>query len=82
MHQTDLNKVVFYSKEDMVGPYNLQKGEYILRADTKTNYTDINEVLELYNLKKYIDNNLYLKNWTQDDIDSFKIKVIEYGKVV
>jgi len=61
MHETDLNKVVFYSKEDMAGGYNLQKGKHILRADTKTNYTDINEVLELYNIKKYIDNDLYLR---------------------
>lgn len=82
MHQTDLNKVVFHSKEDMAGGYNLQKGEHILRADTKTNYTDINEVLELYNIKKYIDNDLYLRNWTQDDIINFKQKATEYGKVV
>lgn len=82
MHQTDLNKVVFHSKEDLAGGYNLQKGEHILRADTKSNYTDINEVLELYNLKKYIDNGLYLKNWTQDDITNFKQKATEYSKVV
>lgn len=82
MHNTDLNKVVFYSKEDMAGGYNLQKGEHILRAGTKTNYTDINEVLELYNIKKYIDNDLYLKNWTQDDITNFKQKATEYGKAV
>lgn len=82
MHKTDVNKVVFYSKEDMAGPYNLQKGEHILMAATKTNYIDINEVLELYNLKKYIDNDLYLKNWSQDDIDDYKIKAIEFGKVV
>jgi hypothetical protein len=81
MHQTDLNKVVFHSKEDMAGGYNLQKGEHILRANTKSNYTDINEVLELYNLKKYIDNDLYLKSWTQDDISNFKQKATEYGKI-
>jgi len=82
MHETDLNKVVFHSKEDMAGSYNLQKGEHILRADTKANYTDINEVLELYNIKKYIDNDLYLRNWTQDDITNFKQKATEYGKAV
>lgn len=82
MHNTDLNKVVFHSKEDMAGGHYLQKGEHILRADTKANYTDINEVLELYNLKQYIDNDLYLKGWSQDDITNFKIKVTEYGKVV
>lgn len=82
MHQTDLNKVVFYSKEDMAGGHNLQKGELILRADTKVNYTDINEVLELYNIKKYIDNDLYLKSWTQEDITNFKNKATEYGRAV
>jgi L-fucose mutarotase/ribose pyranase (RbsD/FucU family) len=82
MHNTDLNRVVFHSKEDMAGGYNLQKGEHILRADTKSSYTDINEVLELYNIKKYIDKDLYLRNWTQDDITNFKQKATEYGKAV
>lgn len=82
MHDTDLNKVVFHSKEDMAGGHYLQKGEHILRADTKSNYTDINEILELYNLKQYIDNDLYLKSWSQDDILNFKAKASEYGKVV
>lgn len=82
MHNTDLNKVVFHSKEDMAGGYNLQKGEHILRSDTKSNYADINEVLELYNIKKYIDNDIFLKSWTQDDINNFKLKATEYGKVV
>jgi len=82
MHQTDLNKVVFYSKEDMTSEHNLQKGEPILRADTKSNYTDINEILELYNLKKYLDNELYLNSWTQDDIKKFIQKAVEYGKII
>ena len=82
MHETDLNKVVFHSKEDMAGPHNLQKGDHILRSDTKSNYTDINEILELYNLKKYLDNELYLKSWTPDDITNFKQKSTEYGKVI
>jgi hypothetical protein len=46
MHNTDLNRVVFHSKEDMPAGHHLQKGEHILRADIKTNYTD---VLELFN---------------------------------
>ena len=82
MHKFDLNRVEFYSKEDMAAGHHLQKGEHILRAETKSDYTDINEVFELYNLKKYIDNQLYLKSWSQDDIANFKIKANEYGKVV
>lgn len=82
MKKSDLNRVVFYSKEDMAGGLQLQKGEHILQTETKTSYTDINDVLELYNLKKYIDNDLYLKSWSQNDIDNYKIKAKEYGKVV
>lgn len=82
MHESDLNKVVFHSKEDMAGGHYLQKGEHILRADIKSDYVDINEVLELYNLKKYIDNDLFLNSWTQEDIANFKLKATEYGKVI
>ena len=82
MHKHDLDRVQFYSKEDMAGGHHLSKGEHILRNETKFNYTDINEVLELYNLKKYFDNELYLKSWTQDEIDNFKQKATEYGKIV
>jgi hypothetical protein len=82
MHDNDLNRVVFHSKEDMAGPHNLQKGERILRSDIKSDFSDINDILELYNIKKYIDNELYLKDWTQDEIDSFKQKAKDYGKVV
>lgn len=82
MHQHDLNRVEYYSKEDMAGPHHLSKGEHILRSETKSSYTDINDVLELYNLKKYFDNELYLKSWTQDDIENFKQKVTEYGKII
>ena len=66
----------------MAGPTQLSRGEPILRSESKPTYSDINEVIELFNLKKYIDNELYLKSWTQDDIDIFKQKAIEYGKIV
>ncbi len=82
MRQTDLNKVVFHSKEDGSGGHYLQKGEHILKADIKANYDDINEILELYNLKLYLDNEVYLRRWTDDDIKQFKQKSTEYGKVV
>ena len=82
MQDPDSNKVVFHSKEDISGGYYLQKGEHILRANVRSDYVDINDVLELYNLKKYIDNDLYLNCWTQEDIANFKLKATEYGKVI
>lgn len=82
MHKHDLNRVEFYSKEDMAGGYHLSKGEHILRSETKSVYEDVNDILELYNIKQYLDNELYLKSWTQNDITDFKQKAIEYGKIV
>jgi hypothetical protein len=82
MRSHDLNRVKFFSKEDMASGHQLSKGEHILRKETLLNYTDINDILELYNIKKYIDNDLYLRDWSQEDIKDFKQKATEYGKVI
>ena len=82
MREYDLNRVEFFSKDDMAGGSFLSKGEHILRKETKSDYEDINDVLELYNIKKYIDNELYLKSWTHYDITDFKHKATEYGRIV
>ena len=78
----DKERVIFFSKQDLARGFELQKGEHILRAETNSNYSDINDVLELYNLKQYIDNDIYLKSWTQEDIAIFKQKAIGYGTIV
>ncbi|WP_126246202.1 hypothetical protein [Chitinophaga rhizosphaerae] len=82
MNRHDVNRVKFYSKEDMAGPYQLLKGEQILKNGFQSDYNDINDVLELYNIKKYLDSDLYLKKWTQEEIIDFKDKAIEYEKIV
>lgn len=82
MHEVDLNRVVFYPREDLMSYSQLKKGDPILRAPTKDNYSDINEILELYNIKKFIDNQLYLQGWTPEDIADFKQKVVEYAKAI
>jgi hypothetical protein len=82
MHKYDLNRVEFFSKEDMAGGHHLSISDHILRNDIKSDYEDINDVLEMYNIKKYIDNELYLKSWTHYDIADFRQKVTEYGRIV
>jgi hypothetical protein len=52
-----------------------------LRGKTKTVYEDINDVLELYSIKQYLDNDLFLKSWTKNEIRDFKQKASEYGKI-
>jgi hypothetical protein len=82
MHKDDKERVVFYSKDDMMGPTQLGISESILRSPTKEHYTDINDVMELYNIKKYIDNQLYLQTWTQEDIANYKLNVVDYTRII
>lgn len=82
MHEVNCNRVVFYSKEDLTGGFELRKGDRILRNPTKASYTDVNDIIELYNIERYINNELYLADWTSDDIANFKQRVKEYRKVI
>ena len=82
MSKQDLNRVVFYSKEDMRSGYQLSNGEHILKSDTKSAYYNINDILELYNIKKFLDNDLYLIKWSEEEILEYKQKAIDYGKVI
>lgn len=82
MHKSDPNRVIFFSKEDLSGSRQLEKGEPILRADLPCIHSDINEVLELYNIKKYIDNDLFLIGWSPEDKENFKLKVDEFAKII
>lgn len=82
MSNKNPDRIEFFSKEDLAGVGYLSKAEYILRSETKSVYDDINDVIELYNIKKYLDNELYLKSWTENDISNFKQKAIEYGRII
>lgn len=82
MHQHDLNRVQFYSINDMGSGHQLSKGEHILRKGINQTYTDINDVLELYNIKKIFDNGCYLPSWTQEETENFKQQATEYGKII
>ena len=41
---------------------------------------DINDVLELYHIKKYIDRDNHLSTWTEDYINSLKSMVKSFSK--
>lgn len=60
MNSKELKRVVFYSKEDMSAGHNLKNAEELLRSFSLEKHADINDFLELYNVKLYFDNNLFL----------------------
>lgn len=82
MRKYDINRVAFYSKEDLAGIHMLEKADKILQKNANEYITDINDILEYYHIKKYIDNGLFLKSWTEKDIQDIKIKCEIYDKLI
>ena len=82
MYKDDRDRVVFHSKQDMASGLFLSKAETILKREFKGVSNDINDVLELYNIKLYIDNEVYLKNWSKPEIEKFRKRVEEYDGAI
>ena len=75
-------RVHFFSPSDMSSYYNLQKAELIIGSFSEEKvYTDVNEVMELYHIRQFIDNGIVLKEWSKDFVaktDVFKKIVANY----
>jgi hypothetical protein len=72
MKKEKRNRVIFFSKEDMAGPLKLKLAEPIIKDfDSKKNY-DINDIIELFQIKQYSDNDLYLSDWSAEFIADYK----------
>lgn len=82
MQKFDMSRVTYYSRQDMAWGHQLSKGEKKLREQTKSSYDDINDILELYNISRYLANGQYLNSWSEDDITIFSEKGKDFGKIV
>lgn len=64
----DYDGVKFYGKEDMGNAIQLKKADSIIFAFNKNSeYTDINAVIELYNIQQLYDAGITLKTWTKEE---------------
>lgn len=67
------HKIKYYSKSDLSVGWNLQKIEEVIKEyDEKIEDYKINDIIEFYNITKFLDNELYLKNWDKNYIDYLK----------
>lgn len=58
--------VKFYGPTDMASGYELRKAENVIESfNAATEYTDVNRVIELYNIKLYFDNKMYIQSWDE-----------------
>lgn len=67
-----MDKVKFYSATDWSCGYELQKAEEIIRSYKNNQEYNIVELMEFYNIVKYIDNKIYLTDWSSRDIEEIK----------
>lgn len=71
-----LERAKFYSVGDLGNSMQLLRAEKVLENyKAGIEYSDINEILELYNVKLLIENQLALKSWDKE-------KVAKYAKIV
>ena len=60
------NGIKFYGVNDLASGHALKNAEDIIESfDATQIYTDINKILELYNIKQYFDNEIYLVSWDE-----------------
>lgn len=67
MSSKEINRVVFHSKEDMATSHNLIKAEKLLNSFNSEQISTINDLLELYNIQLYFENDLFLTRWSEID---------------
>lgn len=78
-----MDRITFYSKDDLIVGYMLGKIEATLKKfDIHNVPTDINDIIELYQIKVYIDADLYLPSWSEETRKNLKIKATKIWSII
>ena len=77
------DRVHFFSTYDMSISFYLPMAEEVIKKYLNGwRPTDVNDVIELYNIWLFVDNDVYMKRWTEDVLQTirkdFKTEVIRY----
>lgn len=68
-------RVKFYGEHDMSAGWHLKRAESVLENwNGSTNITEINQVIEFYNIKKYFDCGIRLEQWDESTYAAYKAK--------
>lgn len=81
-----MERIKFYSINDMVSGENLIRiKEIVDNFDENKKYYNINDIIELYNITKYVDTECYKNyklNWSEDDISKIKDVIKKYKGII
>ena len=78
----DINRVVFYSKQDLSYDRNLQNAELIIENFNSEKVFDINDTLELYQIKLYFDNNIYRSVCSKENKENYTLIVNSFWNTI
>lgn len=68
-----MEKVKYYSINDRAHGYYLRNSIKLIKEyEAGKVMEDINDIIELYNIKKYFDDKIYLKDWSPDDTRNYE----------
>lgn len=77
------HRVQYYSQHDLSIGWSLQQIEDLLMNFEASKFVkDINDVLELYHIKKHIDRDNHLSTWKEDYINSLKSMVKSFSGII
>jgi len=83
MPNKEANRIKFFSKSDGASGHYLALAEPILRNfDKEKSIDDINDIIELYQIKQYIDADLFFDHWPESDRGYFKEVVKELWNTI
>lgn len=69
-----MDRIKFFSVYDLSCVSNLIKIEpFLNNLEFKSGQLEVNDLLEIYNVKKYLDNKVYLTEWTAEIIGNFNM---------
>ncbi len=71
----DYNGAKYYSPNDFGISVGLEEAENIIKSfDPKADVTDINVLLELYNVQELLECGTRLRKWSEDEYNGYKSK--------
>lgn len=77
-----IDRVTFFSVNDLSSSHNLLNAEKILKQQKQINSSNINDILEIFHIKKFFDEQFYHPSWSANDIKEFTLTLKDYEKEI
>ena len=75
--------IKYYSNNDLSIGHSLEQSEKLINLfDSSKEYTDVNEVIELYNVQELLDSGVILQKWDSDTVDSLKSTCRQFTEII